>query len=103
MTPPSGFTGFQGPGQQVGDSSGFLSPEQIEANPELLAQMSDYIAGYERTWLEEPIPALGGMTPRAAAGDPTRRGDLIALLDSFPSTGSPRQMDGQRLQTALRL
>ena len=95
--------GVGGQGQQVGDSSGLLSPEQIEANPELLAQMSDYIAGYERTWLEEPIPALGGMTPRAAAGDPTRRADLIALLDSLPSTGSPLQMDGQRLKAALGL
>ena len=55
--------GRDGQEQPAGDSSGFLSLEQIEANPERLAQMSDYIAGYERTWLEEPIPALGESPP----------------------------------------
>ncbi|WP_328993247.1 hypothetical protein OG394_02950 [Kribbella sp. NBC_01245] len=34
--------------------------------------------------LDESIPALAGATPRQAAGDPTRRDDLIKLLDSFP-------------------
>ena len=52
--------GRDGQEQPAGDSSGFLSPEQIEAYPELLAQMSDCIAGHECTWLGEPIPASQG-------------------------------------------
>jgi hypothetical protein len=65
--------------------------------------MTSYIADYERTWCDEPVPALGGATPRQAAADPTRRGDLIALLNSFPSSGSPLEMDGGRIKKALRL
>lgn len=35
---------------------------------------------YEQRWVDEPIPALGGLTPRQALDDPTRREDLLALL-----------------------
>ena len=69
----------------------------------MLAQMTAYIAEYERTWCDEPVPALGGVTSPQAAADPTRRRDLITLLNSFPSAGSPLQMDGARLKKALGL
>jgi hypothetical protein len=49
-------------------------------DPELVAQIVDAI---ERRWLDEAVPALGGITPRQAVADPTRRKDLIALLRSF--------------------
>lgn len=84
-------------------ASGMLSPEEVAQSPELLAHLTEYVAQFERSWLDESIPALGGVTPREAADDPTRRGDLVALLDSFPSTGSPTQMDGKRLKVALGL
>jgi hypothetical protein len=38
------------------------------------------VAGYARKWVDESIPALGGMTPREALDDPTRREDLMRLL-----------------------
>ena len=65
--------------------------------------MSQLIAQYESDWLDESIPALDGVTPRAAAADPTRREDLIRLLDTFPANGSPLEMDGSRLRAALGL
>lgn len=34
-------------------------------------------------WLDDRIPALGGLTPREAAADPTRREQLERLLDEF--------------------
>jgi SEC-C motif len=37
----------------------------------------------ERNWLGSAIPALGGLTPRQAAADPTRVADLRRLLDDF--------------------
>jgi hypothetical protein len=53
---------------------------------------------------DEHIPALDGHTPRQAADDPTRRGDLIKLLDSFPADeGTPGHMSAQRLRSALGL
>ena len=57
---------------------------------------------HERAWLDEPIPALAGATPREAAADPTRRPDLIRLLDSFGPSG-PGAMDAVRLRTQLGL
>lgn len=48
--------------------------------PEFMAEIRDR---YERRWLDQEIPALGGITPRQAAADPTRRPDLVALLRSF--------------------
>lgn len=63
--------------------------------------MTEFIRTYEANWLDEPIPALDGRTPRQAADDPTRRGDLIKLLDSFPVTEGG--MSAQRLREALGL
>jgi hypothetical protein len=53
-------------------------PEPLD--PDMADQIVDMI---ERHWLDEEVPALGGITPRQAAVDPTRREDLIALLRSF--------------------
>lgn len=78
------------------------SREPIEPDdPEMLAVMDEFIRDYEARWLDESIPALKGLTPRQAADDPTRRGDLIKLLDSFPA--SARGMSAERLRAALGL
>jgi hypothetical protein len=48
--------------------------------------------------------ALAGRTPRQAAADPTRRGDLTRLLDTFPTDpGNPATMDRDRLRAELGL
>ena len=65
--------------------------------------MDEAIRRYEAAWLDEPIPALDGYTPRQAADDPTRRGDLIALLDTFPVLEGAVGMDAERLRAALGL
>ena len=50
------------------------------------------------------LPALAGLTPRQAAGDPTRREDLLRLLRSFEGfTSGPGTMDVARLRDALKL
>jgi len=66
-------------------------------DPEVAAMLAEYIAKYERDWLDMDIPALGGLTPREAAVDPVARNDLIALLNSFPR-GHPNTMDADRLR-----
>ena len=73
-------------------------------DPELAALLDEFVRDYETKWLDEPIPALDGHTPRQAADDPTRRGDLIKLLDTFPAGGAARGgMDADRLRAALGL
>ncbi|MDI3315413.1 MAG: SEC-C domain-containing protein [Mycobacterium sp.] len=77
-----------------------LDPE----DPEIAAALDEFIRDYEAKWLDEPIPALAGHTPRQAADDPTRRADLIRLLDTFPAGEAARGgMDADRLRDALGL
>jgi tetratricopeptide (TPR) repeat protein len=78
-----------------------LDPAQ---SPQIAAALDEFVRQYEASWLDEPIPALSGHTPRQCADDPTRRDDLIRLLDSFgPDTGVPGAMSPARLRAALGL
>lgn len=72
-------------------------------HPGVRPALDQFTRDNERIWLDEPIPALSGLTPRQAAV-PTRRDDLIRLLDTFPHPdGNPGLMDPDRLRTALDL
>ncbi|CAN5230660.1 SEC-C metal-binding domain-containing protein [soil metagenome] len=85
---------------QTPGGGGALDP----ADPEVAAFLEQMILDYETTWLDEKIPALDGSTPRQAADDPTRRTDLIKLLDTFPAgPAAAGGMDGDRLRAALGL
>ena len=86
----------------VGDISQ-IGPEAAGApdDPRLAAALDRYIREYETAWLDESIPALDGCTPRQAADDPTRRDDLIKLLNGFPTM--PGGMNVDRLRVALGL
>ena len=70
-------------------------------DPAVAEMLDEFIREYEAKWLEEPIPALDGHTPRQAADDPTRRGDLIKLLDSFPANDDTPRAD-ERWTAAVR-
>ncbi|MET0145217.1 MAG: SEC-C domain-containing protein [Ilumatobacteraceae bacterium] len=74
-------------------------------DPAIRAALAEHIAGYERRWLDESIPALGGRTPREAAGDPIGREELTRLLASFPVPGPDEvgAMDPDRLRAELGL
>ncbi|MFQ5522881.1 MAG: SEC-C metal-binding domain-containing protein [Acidimicrobiia bacterium] len=62
------------------------TPETPEVPQELVDQIAEKM---EDWWLEESVPALGGITPREAATDPTRREDLESLLRSFEQMQGP--------------
>jgi hypothetical protein len=93
-----------------GDEGGLLDldalpPEQRAAAEEVLAT---FMRQAEDRWVDTPIPALGGATPREAADDPTRREQLLRLLDTFPAAaqaaaGPGRGMDADRLRELLGL
>lgn len=72
-------------------------------DPAIAAALDEYIRKYERQWVEDSIPALEGFTPREAFADPTRRDDLIRLLDSFPQEERPGAMSVRRLREMLGL
>ncbi|PRC52878.1 hypothetical protein C6A85_56680, partial [Mycobacterium sp. ITM-2017-0098] len=71
--------------------------------PQVAALLDAMILDYEAKWLDESIPALDGHTPRQAADAPTRRPDLIRLLDSFPTDAGRHAMNADRLRAALGL
>ena len=71
--------------------------------PEIEQALAEQMQAYEREWLDLPLPALAGRTPRQAAADPTRRDDLIGLVASFPETEEAAQMSPVRLRQALGL
>lgn len=73
------------------------------SDPGIAAALEQFVREYEQKWLDESIPALAGATPRQAAADPTRRDDLIKLLDSFPAATEPGAMSPDRLRAALDL
>lgn len=54
------------------------------------AALAELMRAREVRWLDEPIPALGDLTPRQAAADPTRREDLVAILHEYERTPIPR-------------
>ncbi|MFP5283682.1 MAG: SEC-C domain-containing protein [Actinomycetes bacterium] len=71
--------------------------------PEVRAALAQHMRAYEEQWLDLPVPALAGRTPREAADDPTRRDDLVRLLASFPETNEATAMSPARLRAALGL
>ena len=71
--------------------------------PEVREAVAEHMRTYEEQWLDLPIPALAGRTPREAADDPTRRDDLARLLASFPDSDDPTAMSPRRLRDALGL
>ena len=85
---------------------GGAQPQLLDpaTDPDVAAALDQFAQSYETAWLDEPIPALAGHTPRQCADDPTRRPDLIRLLDSFPQDDShPGAMSPARLRAALGL
>ncbi len=68
-------------GRDLGLPDGAQSTEVLEV-------LSAFIREKEVAWIDEALPALSGLTPRQAASDPTRREDLVALLNEFDHHGA---------------
>ena len=76
-------------------------PIDVTAHPELAQAMEELICRAEQSWVDEAIPALGGITPREAAADPAVRPELEALLDDM--TWQRRQAGGAGLMDPSRI
>jgi SEC-C motif len=79
----------------------FANPDL--SNPDLRAALEAISRQFEQRWLDETIPALRGMTPRAAANDPIGRIELERLLNTFPPGDEPGAMNATRLRQDLGL
>jgi hypothetical protein len=56
---------------------------EIEQTPEMQEVMHRILESHWEKWVDENIPALGGITPRQAVKDNDGREKVIALLDDF--------------------
>lgn len=87
-------------------AEGDMAGADSEVSPELAALADEYVRRKEAEWIDESIPALGGLTPRQALDDPTRREDLIALLREMDDQAVPkgaRGFDADRIRALLGL
>ncbi|MGH3384413.1 MAG: SEC-C metal-binding domain-containing protein [Nocardioidaceae bacterium] len=82
--------------------AGEPAPTLDPNDPQIAQALEQMIRAHEQAWLDEPIPALAGVTPREAAADPTRRPDLLRLIDTVGPAG-PGAMDADRLRAQLGL
>lgn len=70
---------------------------------EVAEALDRFIAEREVAWLDEPVPALAGLTPRQAADDPSRREDLLALLHEYERARVPAGARGYDVARLRRL
>ncbi len=59
------------------------------ADPGEIEAARAFLANYYRQWLDQPVPALGGKTPRQAAKDSRLRPQVAALIRGMPDPASP--------------
>ncbi len=75
--------------------------DQAALAPELAAMVEEHMIKLERRWVDEQIPALGGLTPKQALLDPTRRGDLEHLLDGMSGLAGGNGFNAERIRGLL--
>lgn len=88
------------------DHGGGVSSQPVALETEELAEEpapGERMREYEQRWVDQPIPALAGISPRQAAGDAERRRDLLRLLAEMDSPSGPAGMDAAHLRSLLGL
>ena len=82
-----------------------LDQDPEDVPEEMTRALEAYLRQRELVWLDESIPALGGLTPREAVDDPTRGEDLLSLLREFGdmNAAGANGFDADRLRGLLGL
>ena len=74
----------------------------VDTMPDEVRQaVESHLRSYERSWVDESIPMFGGLTPRQALEDPTRREQLLAFLDEIEREEVPGSMSARRIRQLL--
>lgn len=78
-----------GPMSSTPSSGTFFTSESADMPPEVREAMRQMMAKLDAQWVDSHIPALGNITPRAAARDAKMRPVLERLLQDMESRGAP--------------
>lgn len=93
-----------GPGAGLQPSA--QSSEELQALPEAQAKLREMAEHHRKAWVDTPLPALQGKTPREAAKTASGRERLDAVLLEFEQhaeTPQPFSPDVPSLRRALAL
>lgn len=72
------------------------APRPSEIPPAVEAKLlGEFYERHYRGWLDEPLPALGGCSPRQAAGLKSGRGKVISLLKAMENMAERQRRDGR--------
>ncbi len=71
--------------------------DQVTMHEEVREALRAHVERAERAWVDDSISALGGITPRQALDDPTRRDDLFRLLDRMEAMEATEQRNDESL------
>lgn len=94
----------RGGGEAAADAQSWRADDP-DIPPEAAAALEAYMIAYERQWVDRPLRALGGQTPRQAVDDPAGRADLDDLLDDIRDRHrvDPGLMSIDRIEALLGL
>ncbi len=88
-------TGYQDVGQAA-KASPNPAARPSEIPPEVEAKLlGEFYEQHYRGWLDEPLPALGGRTPRETTGLKSGRGKVISLLKAMENMAERQRRDGR--------
>ncbi len=76
-----------------GQTGGRPDDIALKKHPEVRARLRQMEERHWEAWLDEPVPALGGLTPRAAAATALGRERLEALLADYAYRERKREPD----------
>ncbi len=85
------------PVSQFGKPSSAVQRSSEPTPPEVAQMLKEFMAAHIKAWVDEPVPALGNKTPRAAMKTKTGRAEVDLLLRQMETLEArgPAEMRGQ--------
>ena len=92
---------FDEPDEERPMDERIAKPEPVEMTPDLVAGVQSMVNKQYMEWLDEPLPILGGKTPRQACATPAGRQQVAILIRTTPDPMGPSPVHVPR-QAMLR-
>ena len=71
-------------------------PESVPMTSEMRSAMESYMLKQYATWLDTPVPVLGGKTPREKCRTPAGRQEVAMLIRTIPDPHGPSSIPAPR-------